>query len=112
MAVGTTYFSKAAEAVDIAGRLKPFPICVAALKSSGGLDKVGCTRVCRAVADGGGGSSPPTEKNGLGSTSLRQSLPHAPHPEMKIIVGPLRYPGKAALVSVYESRRMQMDGRR
>ena len=33
MAVGTTYFSKAAEAVDIAGRLKPFPICVAALKS-------------------------------------------------------------------------------
>jgi hypothetical protein len=45
MAVGTTYFSKAAEAVDIAGRLKPFPICVAALKSSGGLDKVGCTRV-------------------------------------------------------------------
>ena len=46
MAVGTTYFSRAAEAVDIAGRLKPLLICVAALKSSGGFDKVGCTRVC------------------------------------------------------------------
>ena len=49
MAVGTTYFSRAAEAVDIAGRLKPLLICVAALKSSGGFDKVGCTRVCVVV---------------------------------------------------------------
>ena len=48
MAVGTTYFLRAAEAVDIAGRLKPLLICVAALKSSGGFDKVGCTRVCEA----------------------------------------------------------------
>ena len=46
MAVGAPYFSKAAEVVDIAGRLKPFPICFAALKSSGGFDQVGCTRVC------------------------------------------------------------------
>jgi hypothetical protein len=33
-----------AEEVDIAGRLKPFPICVATLKSSVGFDKVGCAR--------------------------------------------------------------------
>jgi hypothetical protein len=44
IAPGTPYFSKAAEAVDIAERLKTFPICVAALKSSVGFDKVGCTR--------------------------------------------------------------------
>jgi hypothetical protein len=41
---GTPYFSKAAEVVDIAGRLKKFPICVAALKCSDGFGKVGCTR--------------------------------------------------------------------
>jgi hypothetical protein len=54
MAVGTTYFLRAAEAVDIAGRLKPLLICVAALKSSGGFDKVGWTRVCRGCVSSSG----------------------------------------------------------
>ena len=45
IAPGTTHFSKAAKVVDIAARLKSLPICGAALKSSGGFNKVGCTRV-------------------------------------------------------------------
>ena len=43
LAPGTLYFLKVAEVVDITGRLKTFPICVAALKSSVGFDKVRCT---------------------------------------------------------------------
>jgi hypothetical protein len=44
LAPGTPYFSKVAELVDIARGLKPFPICVVALKGSGVFDKVGCTK--------------------------------------------------------------------
>ena len=42
--MGTPYFSKVDELVDIARGLKPFPICVVALKGSGVFDKVGCTK--------------------------------------------------------------------
>ena len=42
--VGTPYFPKVGDVVDIAGWRKLFLICGVALKSLGGFKKVGCTR--------------------------------------------------------------------
>ena len=42
--VGTPYFPKVGDVVDIAGWRKLFLICGVSLKSLGGFKKVGCTR--------------------------------------------------------------------
>ena len=42
--LGTPYFPKVGDVVDIAGWLKLCLICGASLKSLGGFKKVGCTR--------------------------------------------------------------------